>query len=208
MACPQKENGNTPIANEIMEALARTYLSSYETQVIFAILRKTYGWHKKEDWISLSQLSEMTKILPQHISRTIKKLAIRSIIIRNKKKIGFNKDYDKWDNIPKQVIPIQVIGVTQTGIKYIPKQVTTKETKETIQKKDGIPYFLTSSFKWNQEKRKHIKAGGRVVDGCILTEKNGVMLLMKKDEAGKKVWQDYKQYKLTHKKYGIQRNQR
>ena len=52
MANPQAENGHTDIANEIVEALARTRISGTETQLLWVIFRKTYGWHKKEDEIS------------------------------------------------------------------------------------------------------------------------------------------------------------
>ncbi len=103
MANPQAENGHVDIANEIIEALAKTYLSSYESQVLWAIFRKTYGWHKKEDWITGSQLVEMTGIAKGHISRTLKKLINRNIVNRNSKKLSFQKDYDKWERLPKRV---------------------------------------------------------------------------------------------------------
>jgi len=57
MANPQPENGHTDIANEIIEALWKINLSSYEWRVLLYLLRKTYGWHKKTDQISLSQFS-------------------------------------------------------------------------------------------------------------------------------------------------------
>lgn len=152
MANPQAENGHVDIANEIVEALAKTYLSSYESQILWAIFRKTYGWHKKEDWITGTQLSEMTDIVKSHISRTLKKLIKRNIIIKNGKKLSFQKDYDKWERLPKQVtnkklpiqdkrLPKQVTKVTQIGQEVTQignhKRNYTKETssKETIQKK-------------------------------------------------------------------------
>ena len=158
MANPQREDGHVDIANEIVEALAKIYLSSYESQVLWAIFRKTYGWHKKEDWITNTQISDMTGIAESHISRTIKKLIQRKIIIRVDKKLAFQKDYDQWEKLPKQVtskklpkqdkkLPKQVIKVTQTGIKKLPKQVDTKEkketiTKETIQKKNLLRFQI------------------------------------------------------------------
>jgi len=158
MANPQREDGHVDIANEIVEALAKIYLSSYESQVLWAIFRKTYGWHKKEDWITGSQLSEMTGIAESHISRTLKKLIQRNLIIKNRKKISFQKDYEKWEKLPIQVtskklpiqvkkLPKQVTELTQTGIKKLPKQVNTKEkketyTKETIQKKDTLCFQI------------------------------------------------------------------
>ena len=168
MANPQKENGHFVLANEIAEALAKTNLSSYETQVIFAIFRKTYGWQKKEDWITNIQLAEMTGIAKSHISRTIKKLLERNIVTKNRKKLSFQKDYDQWEKLPKQVtienngesypnryqkLPKQVTKVTQTGNKKLPKQVPTKETKETITKetytKDTNPVKLDLQRGWN-----------------------------------------------------------
>ena len=150
MANPQKENGHVDIANEIVEALAKTYLSSYESQVLWAIFRKTYGWHKKEDRINGSQLSKMTGISESHVSRTLKGLTRRNIIIRNGKKISFQKDYEQWEKLPIQAsmkklpiqdkkLPIQASEVTYSGKKKLPIQVYTKETKrnytkETIQK--------------------------------------------------------------------------
>ena len=170
MANPQRENGHVDISNELVEALAKTYLSSYESQVLWAIFRKTYGWHKKEDWIAGSQLSKMTGILESHISRTLKKLILRNVIIKNGKKISFQKNYDKWEKLPKQAsnkklpiqdkkLPKQAREITQMGNKKLPKQVDTKETKrnytkETIQKKGDIFSKAWKDFKMMRIKKK------------------------------------------------------
>lgn len=146
MASPQKENGYIPIATEIIQAMQKTHWSSSEIRVIFCIFEKTYGWHKKEDWISLSQLSKMTGLLPQHISRTIKGLIKRKIIKKNNKLIGFNKDYEDW-GLPKLVIPKLVEGVTKNGIKLLPKLVTTIDTtKDIIQKKTNDDSFKRKKY--------------------------------------------------------------
>ena len=148
MANPQKENGHVDIANEIVEALAKIHLSGYENRILWAIFRKTYGWHKKEDWITNSQIAEMTGIADSHVSRTIKILIKRKIVTKIGKKLGFEKDYDQWEKLPKGVtthhkeklpkgdieLPKGVTEVTKGGIKSIPKGVYTKETKETITK--------------------------------------------------------------------------
>jgi len=170
MASPQKEDGHVEIANEIIEILAMTYLSSYESQVLWAIFRKTYGWNKKEDWITNTQITKMTGIAESHVSRTIKKLIKRNIVNKNEKKLSFQKDYDKWQKIPKQVsnkklpkqdskLPKQVSKVTQTGIKKLPKQVDTKDTKDTttkntIQKKGNIFKITLQEFKKMRNKKR------------------------------------------------------
>jgi phage replication O-like protein O len=145
MASPQKENGNTPIANEIMEAIVRTYWTGYEIRVVLFVLRKTYGWHKKEDWISLSTFEKATKIKSKYISRTIIKLIKRNILIKINGKLQFNKNYDDWDYPLIRVSPNEGRGIPKRGEKVSPNQGTTKETtKETIQK---IIDFYIKSFK-------------------------------------------------------------
>ena len=148
MANPQREDGHVDIANEIIEALAKIHLSSYESQILWAIFRKTYGWQKKEDWITNSQIAEMTEIAGSHVSRTIKILIQKNMVTKNGKYLGFQKDYEKWVKLPKGVtshhskklpkgdkkLPKGVIEVTKGGIKSIPKGVYTKETKETTTK--------------------------------------------------------------------------
>jgi len=87
----------TTIPNKILEALAQTDLCKYEIRILVVILRKTYGWHKETDWISLSQYSERSGIAKSHVSRTIKQLENRNIILRDgKKRIGLQEDTGKW----------------------------------------------------------------------------------------------------------------
>jgi phage replication O-like protein O len=140
MENPQVENGHVKISNELYEAMLKIKLSDYEHRILGAIIRKTYGWNKKEDWISHSQLSELTLILPHHCARTITKLKNKKIIIKKDGFTAINKHYSQW-GVPKQVLPIQVIpkqvlGGTQTGFEGVPKQVHTKDsiTKDTYTK--------------------------------------------------------------------------
>ncbi len=84
MANPQKENGHTSLANEIWDALAMYRLSGEEWKCLIVIIRKTYGWQKKEDTISLSQFVELTQIHKPHIVRTINKLLSKKIIVTKK----------------------------------------------------------------------------------------------------------------------------
>jgi len=43
MASPQRENGYTGVANEILEALARVQMSGHEWRIVMALFRETYG---------------------------------------------------------------------------------------------------------------------------------------------------------------------
>ena len=99
MAKPQKENGYTPIANELLEKLARVSLSPNQWQVLMVIFRKTYGFHKKVDYIANFQIGELTGLGKTVVSRVLHNLADRNLITRKKKIIGFQKDWEKWQQL-------------------------------------------------------------------------------------------------------------
>jgi len=93
---PQVENGHTDIANEIIDYLCGYRISGEEWQVLWVIIRKTYGWHKKQDWISLSQFCELTQMPKSSVCRAIRKLIVKKVIIKNNSVYLFNKNYSMW----------------------------------------------------------------------------------------------------------------
>ena len=151
MASPQIEDGYTKIANELLEAISRVNLSSYEFRIMMAIIRKTYGFNKKTDYISLTQLEKVTGIKACHVCRTLKKLNAKNMIIKNGSVQGIQKNYDLWTitHIDTTQIGNTHLGntqigneVTQTGNKKLPKQVDTKETIKETYIKDNIASTL------------------------------------------------------------------
>jgi len=151
VANPQLENGHTNIANEILEALWKVNLSSYETRVLIYLLRKTYGWHKKTDRISLSQFSREIGMDRRLVHRTLKELSSKGMIVvipqddRKPVSYGFQKDYQKWNlSSPKMthhksVIPLDDSLSSPEMTKLSSPEIPTKETtKETIQKKTNV----------------------------------------------------------------------
>ncbi len=143
MTSPQKENGFTPIANEILEALGKTNLSSYQSRLLFIIWRKTYGFGKKQDWLSNSQLVVLTGLRKQHVSRAKKELIERKLVTNRGNKIQFNKHYSQWGELPKSVTKEKVTNrgskVTDLGAKVTNTGEHKRNyTKETIQKKEAI----------------------------------------------------------------------
>ncbi len=163
MANPQKEDGHVDIANEIVEALARIRISGEEMQCLWIILRKTYGWHKKEDKISLSQFSQLTGLKRQNVLRAINKLSSKKIIgiIKNDSSqiniYNINKDFDKWEPLPKKITlsSKKITTVINIDNRVSSKKIHTKETitKETIQKKyilsdEEFLSSLKNKFTW------------------------------------------------------------
>src|SRR3972149_4849940 len=132
MANPQTEQGFTRIANELMEALCRIRISGEARQVLDTIIRKTYGWGKKEDAISLSQFCLATGINKPHVCKAITTLKKMNIITLKGNATAniyaFNKDFDTWKPLPKKVT------ITLKGNDSLPLRGHTKEknTKEKI----------------------------------------------------------------------------
>jgi phage replication O-like protein O len=107
MANPQAENGHIDIANEVMDALVKTRIPGEARQCLDFIIRKTWGWHKKEDFISLSQFAVATGMKKPHVSRAIKFLLIMKLIIKydngELSTYRFNKDFDLWIPLSKKI---------------------------------------------------------------------------------------------------------
>ena len=142
MANPQIEDGHLDLANEIVDALAKIRIAGEEMQCLWVILRKTYGWHKKQDNIALSQFCEMTNLNKPAICRALQKLLSKKIIliIKNDNGIttyGFNKDFEQWQPLSKKItLSKKIMSVIKNDKRSLSKKRHTKEnyTKETITK--------------------------------------------------------------------------
>ncbi len=176
MASPQKENGYTAIANDLYDAIIRWHLSSYEISIVWCVIRKTYGWQKKEDWISLSQFVEATSISKPHICRALNLLLKQKILIKRKKGIislyGIQKDYDKWVVLPPGIRSHHPIKGTGRKLNWMGKDkggsikggkrldIKGAHTKETnTQKKDMRNYNEENPY---EEKAIDLETGEEV----------------------------------------------
>ena len=110
MASPQKEHGYVPVANEIYDAFVRTRIPGEARQVLDLIIRKTYGYQKKEDAIALSQFVEKTGMRKPDVCRALAKLLTMNVIVSEKAndrfgvtKYSLNKNYEKWQPLAKKL---------------------------------------------------------------------------------------------------------
>ncbi len=124
----QLENGYTKLANELIEAFSQICLSGREWQILWVIIRKTYGFNKKKDNISLTQFKEMTGIETCHVAKVLKKLEEKEII-----KIDRNQYLNRYC-LNKQCLnrycPNGMKLLPKQAVKLLPKQAVTKETKK------------------------------------------------------------------------------
>lgn len=139
------EHGFTRIANELLEAVMLAGLSQHQLLVFMAVMRKTYGFNKKSDWVSNEQLSLLTGILSHKCSAAKCALVRRKIFIQTGRSVGINKSVSEWKCLPEsgkknKVYPKEVIlpesgkeSLPESGKRHYPNQVN---TKDTIQKKE------------------------------------------------------------------------
>ena len=144
MADPKFEDGFTRIPNELLDAFARIRISGEARQALDFIIRKTLGYNKNKDPISLSQFVLGTGLRKSAICKALKKLRSMNIITKKDNNIaseyGILKDYDRWKPLPKKIIlPKKQTSMPQKDNSLYPKKRHTKEsyikdntTKETI----------------------------------------------------------------------------
>ncbi len=77
-----KQPNFTQVPNEIIDLMPQ--LSGSEFKVLVAICRKTIGWHKTHDAISLSQLHKMTGLESEACCEALKKLESMALIVVNR----------------------------------------------------------------------------------------------------------------------------
>ena len=103
MKSPQIANGYTPIANELLEALVLYKLTQAEYKVVMAVIRRTYGYHKKMDAIGNSRIALMTGLERNHVGKVVRQLIKKQILLCNcegyKNSLGLNKNYAEWGQV-------------------------------------------------------------------------------------------------------------
>lgn len=134
------EDGFTRIANELLEAVMLAGLSQHQLLVFMAVMRKTYGFNKKSDWVSNEQLSSLTGILPHKCSAAKSALVKRGIFTQIGRSVGINKTVSEWVKSPlsgkKKGDYLKEVNLPESGNSTYPNQVNTKD-KPTKEKKDN-----------------------------------------------------------------------
>ena len=162
MASPQIENGHTRIANELLDAIVRVGLAGEESKVFWFIVRKTYGYQKTWDEISLSQFCLASGLNKQNTCRALSNLIKKNMIIKSDKgkitKYRIQKDYTIWKPLSKLIMlsnPIKpVINIDKESVIKSETHKRNKNTKETITKEIRTNTLVVSVDEINSIKEK------------------------------------------------------
>lgn len=154
----------TQIPNDILDRWM-PHLGEAELKVLFAIMRKTLGWHKVRDRISISQLSEMTGLLRETIISATKSLQSKGAII--KEVVGEKGKQETYyelvieedsNNSYQSVQPTPLVGFDLLGSTDSQKKASyTKETATKETAKVRVPTAAAFSKTISVKKQQAVK---------------------------------------------------
>lgn len=127
-----------------MEAFARTpSIGSEAFQVLMLLLRRSYGYHKKEAEMSMSFIAKGTGMQRRNAIRAVQRLVSKRILVHQESRLSINKNYEEWA-VSKRTPSVQTDTppVSKRTQKAVSKRTPNKERdKETPEKE--IPLIAT-----------------------------------------------------------------
>ncbi|WP_067097888.1 conserved phage C-terminal domain-containing protein [Marinomonas atlantica] len=92
------DEGYTRLANTLLEALCRVDITPRQMRVFLAIVRKTYGYQKKSDWVSPEQIAKIIDYegCESNIRKDISTLKKRLLVVKKGPHIGPNPVITDW----------------------------------------------------------------------------------------------------------------
>lgn len=130
MANPQPDKF-LRLSLEVMDAFCRFRIPGEVRQVVDVVIRKTYGWGKKEDWISNSQFVELTGMKKGNVHRSLSKAITNKLVIKSDNAYRFNKNYEEWLSFERTVIKKATV-VIKSDNKSLSKRKDTIDNINTI----------------------------------------------------------------------------
>lgn len=161
---PQKEDGYTPIAHQILEQIGKRGLNGTQRGIIDQLWRYSYGFNRKQASLSLSFLAEALDKTKSHVDRELSTLIARNVIIvvsevpSRTRVLRFNKRFDTWLS-PSLLIE----GKNQKGDEDMPKDVPYKEIIDYLNSKAGKRFSSKS-------KPTQALINGRFAEGRTLAD--------------------------------------
>ena len=186
MASPQKENGYTSIANELLEQIYRRRFSASQLKILLLVIRFTYGFNRKTAALSNTFIAAGTGIHEITVSKEVGTLLRDNVLklhkkptFHNSRVIGINKDYESWRNHLELAEALSVSEifdrVSETGETELADTLTKKEnlTNTTVKKeKEKTASPKTDEKKYDEYGRELNEAGWPKYDSGL--SKSGI----------------------------------
>ncbi len=167
-ASPQKENGFTPIANEIIEQLAKIPLNGTQWRIMAVVWRYTYGFSRKGHELSLNFIANAINCPKTQVKREIDRLIGSNILTIEKeasfnqtRTLSFNKDYTVYQLDDSTLIRVQdTQESTEQYANQSTEQYANQSTKKEKRKlKENVDSFFESVWAMYPNKRGKNKVG-------------------------------------------------
>jgi len=152
MANPQKENGYTQVANEILEHLYQPGINGSELKMLLFIVRKTYGYQKRNDIIPLTQFEKGLNAKRSNVVKTIKSLVKKRLLHKKESRYMLNKNWEEWvvvKRLPPHSSQLTTKTSSQTHNEVVVKRLHSKEVYQ--KKKENGFYKINNGLKHIRE---------------------------------------------------------
>lgn len=148
---PQLEDGHLRIANELYDAIVLYPFTARQLKVVMVIMRKTYGYNKKVDDVSASQIAAACGLHRSHVTTTLTVLESLNVITKSAgvygSIVGLNKNFASWhdwDKLQKSKANTGNEGCTES-VQGVPDQyaggteTVQVDGTESVHTKDNLP---------------------------------------------------------------------
>jgi phage replication O-like protein O len=184
------DDGYLRLSNTLVDALCLTKLSDRESRVLFSVMRRTYGFGKPVDWISYSQIEEMTAIDSNNVSRVVSSLIKRNILLKEGKKIGVNAVVSDWLDKP----------LSNKTVNLDSKQGLSKPTVKPVSLDSETVSLDSKTCQSRPPQKKDINTKERQKDICAKSSFNAFFKQYpnhRKGGSDSSAWTAWKSEKLT-----------
>jgi phage replication O-like protein O len=184
---PQIEDGFVRIATELFEALCRTSISPSARRVFDAIIRKTYGFGKKADNLSISQLMAITDLPERAVCRSLRTLLGMNLIIKLEPEIGMNrfsinKKYKTWELTKKTEAKMTEGTNTNDSGKLMSKPTVISGSKPLSEMPDTIDTLTKDIFTKERGLVKNDEENDETVDDMEELHSTFVMAVVESEK--------------------------
>ncbi|MFN3740502.1 MAG: replication protein [Thermodesulfovibrionales bacterium] len=149
MASPQVEEGYIRIANELLDAMLATEFTGRELRILFAIMRYSYGWNKKEAYLTQRHFQQVTGLSKSTISDVLRRLIRKNVItLHEPDTYSVQKDYERWQIDQRRYKPLTNKEPNESEEDFTESKKDLSESKKDLSESD------------NNFVRKQIQKGG------------------------------------------------
>lgn len=112
-ASPQVQNGYSPIANELLDAMLRARFNGYQWAWVMWVVRNCYGWSRKSAAFTIAGVARSMGMDRRGMARALWGLVEAKILIVSGSQITIQKDYTMWGGLESHGT-----GVPGTGVPW------------------------------------------------------------------------------------------